>query len=62
MREVARRDEYLRKRDTWNKKANGNERNIWKCTAIEDGGAINRAKGIRNRIIAINMLKKCYKN
>jgi len=55
MREVARRDEYLQKRDMWNKDANGNERNIWKCTAIEHGGAINRAKGIRNRIIATKM-------
>jgi hypothetical protein len=44
-----------RKRDMWNKAANGNERNIWKCTAIEHGGAINRAKGIRNRIIATKM-------
>jgi len=37
MRDVARRDEYLRKRDMWNKDAYGNERNIWKCTAIEHG-------------------------
>ena len=39
----------------WNKDCDGSERNIWKCTAIEHGGAINRAKGIRNRIIATKM-------
>ena len=55
MRDEARRDEYLRKRDMWNKDCDGSERNIWKCTAIEHGGAINRAKGIRNRIIATKM-------
>ena len=55
MRDEARRDEYLRKRDMWNKNCDGSERNISKCTAIEHGGAINRTKGIRNRIIATKM-------
>jgi hypothetical protein len=55
MIEEARSHEYLRKRDMWNKDTNGIEKNVWKCTAIEHGGAVSKAKGIRNRVLATKL-------
>jgi hypothetical protein len=56
LRENARREEYTGKRDQLNIDREGEIRNIWKNTTLEHGGAICRAKGIKNKVIATKIL------
>jgi hypothetical protein len=51
-----RRKEYTEKRDLWNIDRDGEVRNVWKNTTIEHGGAICRAKGVKNKVIATKIL------
>ena len=56
IRDNARKEKYLTERDKWKKDREGNETYIWRSTSIEHGGAICKAKSIKNKITSTKIL------
>ena len=62
IKDSERRKEYTEKRDQWNVDREGEVRNIWKNTTLEHKGAICRAKGAKNKVIATKILYDWVEN